>query len=482
MSHPLVMIAAMVLPPQIRENEPRDSESSGAEARLRIVCDGMRVTFEQRQGCWSVADEAALRAESAVLAGFGATSRTLDRALGVCSALNAGVDLPAATKLNRRLAALDDACPTNFPRLSRDAWPALAHACAGLRTEGAWRWLLWMLPKRLEPCLGVEADEVPELWVAPGWYGWLYPRKHWEFDDSLVDELGPRFWQRIERHPDERIAQLRLAVDPDADLAALAALAAHSPHIEILDLVAVNPSTPLGVVEKIVKEWAGHSVWQAVTCQRAVQNPAVTDELMLVAAERAIEVKRRHRERYPTPRLLSLKWECNDIVAWAASNPKAPNVLLGRWSAIGVRPRLQASDLRFRVHQTPKGDFPTTLLESATRELSRPDVRHAAALKAIARHPNATASVRRQLANSENIGVRAAVAHSPATPLDLLAHLSNDPIAKVRAATAENPATPLTALQRLALDRIESVRVNAEALLKVARCTGQHSQATGESR
>ena len=442
------MIAAMVLPPQIRENEPRDSESSGAEARLRIVCDGMRVTFEQRQGCWSVADEAALRAESAVLAGFGATSRTLDRALGVCSALNAGVDLPAATKLNRRLAALDDACPTNFPRLSRDAWPALAHACAGLRTEGAWRWLLWMLPKRLEPCLGVEADEVPELWVAPGWYGWLYPRKHWEFDESLVDELGPRFWQRIERHPDERIAQLGLAVDPDADPTALAALAAHSPHIEILDLVAVNPSTPLGVVEKIVKEWAGHSVWQAVTCQRAVQNPAVTDELLLVAVERAIELKRRVRERYPTPCLLSLKWECNDIVAWAASNPKAPNVLL----------------------------------ESATRELSRPDVRHAAALKAIARHPNATASVRRQLANSENIGVRAAVAHSPATPLDLLAHLSNDPIAKVRAATAENPATPLTALQRLALDRIESVRVNAEALLKVARCTGQHSQATGESR
>ena len=58
----------------------------------------------------------------------------------------------------------------------------------------------------------------------------------------------------------------------------------------------------------------------------------------------------RHRARRSRAALQRIHTHSNSGIR----GPPHPRKPLGRWSAIGVRPRLQASDLRFRVHQTPK--------------------------------------------------------------------------------------------------------------------------------
>ena len=399
-----------------------------------MVCDGMRVTIKFRDGRWAIADEETLRAETALLAEFGAVTYALERALTVCSALNAGVDLPA-NRLNRRLATLEAAYPWDFRRVPREDWPPLARLCAAVPVTGAWEWLLWMLPKRLEPHLGLEAGAAPELWAAPGWFAMKAPNSfRWEFDDSFADELHPEFWPQLKRHSDDRMVQLSVAVDPGADPAELATLAACSLHSEIHDLVALNPSTPLSILEEIVNDWDGQPMWQEATCLRAIQNPAITRPLLAAAVEHAIETKQRRRRRNhgeaPEDRT-PLAYDWYDIVAWAAVSPRAPRALF----------------------------------ETAASELVRSGQSRLGVLRSIVRHPSCTDKILERLACADDSGKRAVAAAAPTASADLIEHLSSDSIVRVRAAAASSPAVPLDVLSRLVTDRAASVRVLAQGRL-----------------
>lgn len=398
-----------------------------------MVCDGISVTIEHRDDRWVIADEETLRAEVALLAQLGTTTDAFERASTVCNALNAGIKLPVST-LNRRLATLEAAYPWNFHRVPREERSALAQLCAEVHVTGAWEWLLWMLPKGLEPHLRLEAGAVPELWTAPGWFAMVAPGSiRWEFDGSFIDELDPDFWQQLRRDPDEAFAQLGLAADPAADPAALAQLAASSLYSEIHDLVALNPSTPLSVLEEIANGWDRHPMWQEATCMRAIQNPACTSRLLHDAVEHAVESKRRRWRRTGADphncTLLTYDWQ--DIVAWAAVSPRAPQALF----------------------------------VAAASELARGGASRLRTLRSIVRHPWCTNEILEELACSNDIGVRAVAAAAPMVPADLLRQLSSDRFVRVRAAAASNPAVPRDVLDRCLSDRARSVRALAQERL-----------------
>ncbi len=388
------------------------------------MCDGLPVRIEQHHGRWSVADEGTLEAELSLLDCLGDQRRTLQRIREVCSALNHGLEWEEAKSLNRQLRRLDRAYPANFAQVSARNRIAVTRACASVRCEAEWQWLLWMLSKRLEPHLGVTGRDVPDVWVVPGWLAWPHRDKCWEFDDSFVEELGDEFWEPIAAHRDERVAQLAVAVDPGADPECLARLAAQSRHLAILDLVAVHPATPESVIEEITAGWQHHPLWHLETFLRALQNPAMPPEMLAAITDFGCDTRRASDAEL---------WESLTLrtFSWVAASPNCPSSVLWRIAD-----------------------------EFAGSSRSLRPVR-----QSIARNPNTDMCLLEEMADDLDPGVRASLARNPKVTSQLLETLAEDRNRQARAAAARHPDTPPDALERLAADRVPSVRAAAEANL-----------------
>lgn len=380
-----------------------------AEARLQLTCDGVRVQLEQRQGRWAVVDEESLRAELSVLDGLGAAGHTMGRALGICGALNACLIYPdEAKRLNRQLAELEERSPQRFRLTHYEEQLAITQACAWLSTEGAWRWLLWMLPKRLEEALQRTS------WIVPGWHGWARRGMYWEFNGSFAHWLDDEFWNRMANHPDERFSQLAVASDPKAAPELLEKLA-DSVHVEIRDLAAVNPSTPGEAVERLVRRRPRYSGADVRVSLRALQNPSASPALL---------------EEVATSELRRQDWlDDGDVgftyLVWAVVHPRMPSRLLTR-----LERELTAGD---RGRRTVRG--------------------------CIARHRKSSPRLLRRLSADDSHSVRASVAQNSTAPPELLAELASDRHRRVRMEVAAHAATPPEALAILARDSVSSVRI-----------------------
>ncbi len=242
-----------------------------AEQHVRLVCDRTPVSIDWRRGRWVVADESALRAEVDMLGRLGDNSMSVDRALAVCGALNACLIYPdEAHSLNRRLAGLERRSPQRFRFTGYEDVIALTQACAWLSTEGAWRWLLWILQRRLEPSM------LQTPWRGPGW---RHLDRPWLFETDVAPWLDDEFWDRMASHPDERFRQLAIASDPRADPERLEGLGC-SLHSEIRELVAANPSTPLDFISRLAQEehWSAAGRWLPLPQLRALEHPMLPAE------------------------------------------------------------------------------------------------------------------------------------------------------------------------------------------------------------
>ena len=393
------------------------STSNGIETegdRLRLLCEGMQVAIEYRNGRWGVANEAALRAELAVLGSLGGPAGVLDRAHGVCAALNACLIYPdEAGTLNKQLAALESRSPSRFYQTDFEQRIALTQACAWLNTEGAWRWLLWMMPKRLEPSL----ERTP--WVVPGWYGWERNGIYWDMNENFAIWLDEAFWTQMARHPDVRFAQLAVASNPSAPPAALSELV-DAEHPEIRELVALNPSTPAQALGRLAGTRNYYNWPETRICLRVLQNKNTPPALLKRVADAHLPALARDRDGTKHPDEVSF-----GSVTWAVIHPKMP-----RRGLTEVQRRIQS--------------------DTAERET---------VLAAALRHPNSAPKMLKRLANDRSHKVRAGIAMNPKASADLLARLAADRHRSVRAAVAGHPGALPDTLQALADDVTAHVRV-----------------------
>ena len=408
-----------------------------AQTRIRLVCDGTPVVIECRHERCVVADEEALRAELTVLRGLGGGTQAVDRALGVCGALNACLIYPdEATSLNKQLGALEDRQPRRFFRSDHERQIAITQACAWRSSEGAWRWLLWMLPKRLEPSLR------RTRWVVPGWHGWEDRGRHWEFNGNFANWLDDEFWERLAGHPDGRFSELAIATNPRADPALLSALAG-SEHIEIRELVATNPSTPADALEHLVRQRPGSWHPSVRVGLRVLQNAKAPPRLLEAVA--MDEVARRG------------DFDDGDValtyIDWAVAHPKAPSRLLAKIERELTTGGKSRETIRTVIARHRKAS-PRLLLRMSTDPSWR--VR-----AAVARNPKTTPQLLDRIGNDRNRRVRAAAADHPATPPGLLATLAHDAVAQVRRSVAHNGSTPRSALDLLSLDNAGDVTAAA---------------------
>ena len=411
-SQPCAIVSAMTTTANSRSETRRRGLEATTESPIRLICDATPVVLEYVQGRWIVRDEASLHAEQTMIHNLGSASRGVERARGISSALNACLIYPDEAKtLNRQLSTLDDLRPQHFGRLDDEQRIALTQACAHLHTEGAWRWLLWMLPKRLEPSL----RRTP--WILPGWFGWELPHQQWEFNSNFACWLDDDFWEHMAAHPDERFAQLAVATDPKADPARLAAMA-FSSHIEIRDLVAVNPATPAETLDVLSADGEAPSSSQRL-CLRVLQNSKTPPKLLK-------EIARHELQKEPC---MDCEPTIRAYIQWAVLHPQAPSGLL-----------------------TEAAAGPLTSAREDT-----------VARKFVAGHSRTSQRVLHLLAEDADHEVRAEVAANPRSPGDLLAVLGQDRRREVRVAAAANPATPAEVLERLADDRVRRVRTGVAA-------------------
>ena len=356
-------------------------------------------------------DEDALGAELTVLGGLGGSGRGLDRASGICGALNALLIYPdEAKRLNRQLVDLEERSPRRYYRVDFEQRIAVTQACAWLSTEGAWQWLLWMLPKRLEPSLRQTS------WFMPGWHSWERRGMFWEYDDDFAHWLDHEFWDRLADHRDERFSELAVATDPKASPARLAGLAA-SEHIEIRDLVAVNPSTPADALSQLVRGRPRYLDREGRVALRVLQNPKVPRRLL----EEVADAELRHQSQMVD----------GDVgfayLTWAVLHPKAPRRLLAR----------------------------------VERELTSGNKSREVLRACIARRPKASPSMLRVLAADPSHEVRASVAQNRKASPSLLADLACDRHRRVRLEVADHAATLPETIASLAHDRVRGVRFAA---------------------
>ena len=362
----------------------------------RVVLDGVEVTLERRDGVWVVVGEERLASEARLLDVLDQPSQALGRARGVVAALNADLVRPdQVSGLARRLASGWTRGSHSYGRLRVDERDALAVACAHLDVvEGVWEFVCWVLAKRLEWSLRRVA------WVPPGRHAWR-GAAWWEFDTALDRRLGAEFFAAMAAHPDQRFGDLVAATDPGADPGRLAELVRCGDE-NLRDLLAVNPSTPVGTLEALSCRTA-HDYADVCVRLRVLQNPSAPPDLIAQAA---------------VARTTTLLWERR----WRRSTADA---LQRTWAILHPR-------------------CPSSLLRDLTSH-SDPDVR-----TTVARSRRAPARVLEALAPSLDADVRAAVAANPSTPGALLERAAADPHRSVRAGAAANPNTPQVLLERLA--------------------------------
>ena len=375
----------------------------------RVVLDGVEVVLERRGGVWAVADEDVLVSEAALLGTLGQPTEALGRAKGVVAALNAQLVRPdQLSGLVRRLAWLWIREPHRYWCLGVDERDALALACVHLGSDAAWEFLVWALAKRLESALW----RTP--WVPPGPHGWA-AEAVWEFDHGIDSRLGSGFFDALEAHPQERFRVLAVATDPAAGPSVLSALAAER-DLRVLELVAVNPATPIDALEEIIRGSAPRlrgSAAQRVRL-RVLQNPSVPGWLI---SQAALTPSGRSE-----PSLVYRTGSAESAQrVWAVMHPRVPKRLL-----------------------------------RALASCEDPQVR-----AAVARSVRTPQRVLEALAPGLDAVVRAGVARNPTAASEMLVRLGGDPHRSVRAATAANPAAPPAVLERLAGDRVASVRHHA---------------------
>lgn len=419
------------------------AETEGA--RLRLVCEGTPISLEFRESRWSIVDEASLRTELNLLAQLGTHASGLDRALGVCAALNAYLIYPdEAGTLNRQLAALEDRLPKHFRNVDFEHRIAITQACAWMHTEGAWRWLAWMLPKRLEPSLQRTA------WILPGPFGWDSRGDWWEFNGNFALWLDDAFWAQIANHPDERFSQLAVATDPAASAEALREVAeaerfevAGAEDLDLSELVALNPSTPPDLLVRLAGVRRSSDLRRRSPRDRAVyaagrfpqrlrlrvlQHPNPPVEVFDAIVGTYVDAIT--SEPFIQQRLPYNSWV---PPLWAVTHPKIPARLLTEVQ--------QALCLEF---------------DEDERRVT-PEERDAI-LGNVASHTKASPTLRSRLADHQSHKVRARVAANPQTAPELLARLSTDRHRRVRAAAAAHANTPPEALEVLAEDPTPRVR------------------------
>lgn len=427
------MIAGMSVGSENRKTASSNHQRAEAEARLRLVCDGTPVVIERIGERWVVADEGALRAELAVLHGLGAGGHAVDRALGVCAALNACLIYPDEVgSLNKQLAALDNHRPERFHWVDSERQIGLTQACAWLNTQGAWQWLLWMLPKRLEPSLERTS------WVVPGWYGWERRGQYWEFNGNFAHWLDDDFWQRLADHPDGRFGELAVASDPRAEPARLSELA-DSEHIEIRDLVAVNPSTPPDTLENLLRRRPNYWIDESRVALRALQNSKTPPGLLAEVV--SDEIERQHRF---TDHGVNFAY-----LSWAVAHPRVPARMLTL-----VEQRLSS---RCEGRQSVRGNLAVHPKASPRLlgRLARDPSRHTRAR--VASHRKVPPELLSQLAHDRSWRVREAAASHAAAPPELLAALAHDQKSRVRRAAGANRSTPQHILDLLTRDDASDV-------------------------
>ena len=389
----------------------------------RVVLDDVEVVLERRAGVWAVVDEEVLASETALLETLGQPNEALGRARGVAAALNAGLVRPdQLSSLVRRLAWLWIRRPYGYRHLAFDERDALAVACAHLGSDAAWEFLVWALSKRLEPALWRTS------WVPPGPHGWA-AEAVWEFDRGIDSRLGSGFFDTLEAHPQERFRVLAAATDPTASPSVLGALAAER-DLRVLELVAVNPATPIDALEEIVRSTARGSAAQRVRL-RVLQNPSVPGWLISQAAL-APSGCRESSFVYRTGSAESAQR------VWAVMHPRVPKRLL--------RALASCEDPQVRAAVARSVRTPQRVLEALAPSLD------AVVRAGVARNPTAAAEMLMRLGGDPRQSVRAAAAANPAAPPAVLGWLAGDRVASVRRHAASNEATPSRELRALCDD------------------------------
>lgn len=396
----------------IEEPKPRVLVWPEGDLSRRVVLDGVEAVLVRRDGTWSVTDEERLASESRLLSALDQPYETLERARGVVAALNADLVRPdQLSALAQRLAWTRLRSPDRYGHLALDERDALAVACAHLGGDEVLDFLSWVLSKRLEWPL----RRTP--WVRPGWHHWTgHSGGGWEFDTTMEARLGAGFFDALAAHRDERFSDLAVFTDPAADPDRLAERAQGADD-KMLDLVAVNPATPvetlkhLGCVDVVVS-----SIEEFRGRMRVLQNPSAPGWLVALAATAPIANRLENHPHY----------RCDTASAqrfWAVLHPRAPIRLL-RELASCCYPRVRATV--GRTERTP-------------------------------------ARVLELIAHSFSPHERAAVAANPAAPGHLLERLAADPRREVRATAAANRAACPEVLERLAADQVAAVRRAAAA-------------------
>ncbi len=427
-----------------RTGKPTDSHLEAEGAELRLMCENTPIYLRFEDNHWSVVDESTLRAEMSVLSGLGADTNGLDRALGVCAALNAYLIYPdEATSLNRQLAALEKRRPSRFYRVDHESRIALTTACAFMHTEGAWRWLLWMLPKRLEPSCG-------SCWgVVPGAFGWKELDYHWEQNSNFVYWLNDEFFEAMAHHRDERFAQLIVATDPDAAPKALRKLAS-SQHWEIRDLVAYNRNTPHDVLLSLFEPTTGSL--SDITLQklrmRLMQRISPPAKLFKLVSEEYLTKRLMSPVPSPTCYAQALahraRMEISVILQYVVHNAEVPTKILNK-IACGLSPEYPNAEDILGTIAAHRRTSRTSL-----RRLSKdqnPKVR-----EAVARNPKASPEVIDRLSRDGKHSVRAAVAQRLDAGADRLEWLASDKAVRVRRFVALHTSTPSHVLESLTFD------------------------------
>ena len=366
-----------------------------ARERRVVVCCGVRGVFAPGgDGVWKLVNGAELR----VLEGLGGSADGIGRLRGMGEALAAGVAGPGdLVLLGRCLRSVAESYSAFEADIPDEMVAAITVACSVWDHSQAVEWLCWALTA------GLEDNLTNTLGVGAGYQGWdAYDdyeatRGRWD-GTGVLDELGLRFWRRVDFHPDPRVEGCAAAGALSAGRALLAWLADGSQPVEVIDAAASHPRTPARAL--------------ALICEM---------------------------------RNVRLRWR-------VAQNKRASGRVLHR---IASRGHPNGSDwhrrrIEWLVAQNPSAHRRTL------RKLSRSD--EVAVRSWVCVHPRARRMLRR-LAGDDERRVRQCVPLHPRTPRRVLVSLSADRRREVRAAAAANPRLPAKAAKKLTADRSVEARV-----------------------
>lgn len=240
-----------------------------------------------------------------------------------------------------------------------------------------------------------------------------------EFPEEVIQ--NPMFGLLLLENPEESFVRLSLARSTTASLDLLEECA-QSTEEELLIAVAVNPNTPLHVLEQLVS-----------------QPPALSDhEYMEREDYRLIFKEIVHNPNVSAALLRTISEQWGIVESEVARNPKTPVDLLEKFSTWNNSTILLALCQNMA---TPQSIIEKLVIGSFQT------VREAAKV-----HPNAPQNLEE---------LQGFIEGHPKTSPELLEKLASDSRSDVRSRVAQNSNTPIAALERLALDDNPKVAVRA---------------------